>query len=154
MSGLTVGYLSIDELVMELKMQTGTPQEKKDVRIFDIQAHKVLPILHKHHHLLVTLLLCNAAAMEALPIFLDSLVPSYLAIIISVTAVLFFGEIIPQAVCTGPNQIKIAACVSPVTLGLMYLSFPLSYPMSLLLDALLGKHSKSRFLNTDLKALI
>ena len=36
----------------------------------------------------------------------------------------------------------------------MYLSFPLSYPMSLLLDALLGKHSKSRFLNTDLKALI
>ena len=92
--------------------------------------------------------------MEALPIFLDSLVPSYLAIIISVTAVLFFGEIIPQAVCTGPNQIKIAACISPVTLGLMYLSFPISYPISLLLDILLGKHSKSRFLNTDLKALV
>lgn len=33
MSGLTVGYLSIDELVMELKMQTGTAQEKKDVRL-------------------------------------------------------------------------------------------------------------------------
>jgi metal transporter CNNM len=33
--------------------------------------------------------------MEALPIFLDELVPSVWAIIISVTAVLFFGEVIP-----------------------------------------------------------
>ena len=92
--------------------------------------------------------------MEALPIFLDAIVPSYLAIIISVTAVLFFGEIIPQAVCTGPNQIKIAATVAPFTKGLMYISFLISYPISLLLDLILGKHSKSRFLNTDLKALI
>jgi hypothetical protein len=42
--------------------------------------------------LLVTLLLANAAAMEALPIFLDKMVPEWLAIILSVTAVLFFGE--------------------------------------------------------------
>ena len=92
--------------------------------------------------------------MEALPIFLDSIVPAAIAIVISVTAVLFFGEIIPQAVCTGPNQIRIAAAVSPVTLTLMYASCPLSYPISLLLDVLLGKHEKARFLNADLKALI
>ncbi len=114
----------------------------------------MLPILHKHHHLLVTLLLCNAAAMEALPIFLDALVPSIIAIVISVTAVLFFGEIIPQAICTGPSQIRIAATVAPMTLALMYVSSPLSYPISLLLDLLLGKHEKARFLNADLKALI
>jgi metal transporter CNNM len=53
--------------------------------------------------LLVTLLLSNAFAMEALPIYLDAIVPSFWAIIISVTAVLFFGEVIPQAVCTGPQ---------------------------------------------------
>jgi hypothetical protein len=40
----------------------------------------------------VTLLLCNAAAMEALPIFLDKMMPSYLAVLVSVTAVLLFGE--------------------------------------------------------------
>lgn len=50
-----------------------------------------LQVAHKHL-LLVTLLLCNAAAMEALPIFLDKMVPSYMAIALSVTAVLFFGE--------------------------------------------------------------
>lgn len=42
------------------------------------------------------MLLGNAVAMEALPIFLDFMLPSYLAIIISVTAVLFFGEYVKK----------------------------------------------------------
>jgi metal transporter CNNM len=45
--------------------------------------------------MLVTLLLCNAAAMETLPIFLDKLVTPVEAIVLSVTLVLIFGEIIP-----------------------------------------------------------
>ena len=40
----------------------------------------------------MTLLLVNAAAMEALPIFLDRLLSPTAAIVLSVTAVLFFGE--------------------------------------------------------------
>lgn len=31
MSGLTVGYLSIDTLVLELKLKNGTESEKKNV---------------------------------------------------------------------------------------------------------------------------
>ena len=34
MSGLTVGYLSIDELVMELKMQTGRATGDGGAKIF------------------------------------------------------------------------------------------------------------------------
>ena len=138
MSGLTVGYLSIDDLVLELKTTTGTDEEKE-------WASKVLPILANRHWLLVTLLVSNAAAMEALPIFLDKLMPEYLAIIVSVTLVLFFGEVIPQAVCTGPDQIKIASAVAPMTRMLMYVVGPLSYPLGKVLDKLLGEHSKSRY---------
>lgn len=105
MSGLTVGLLSIDTLELEMKLIHGTEEQKR-------LASEVLPLLNKHHYLLVTLLLCNAFAMEALPIFLDAIVPAVWAIIISVTAVLFFGEIIPQAVCTGPQQLKIASKVA------------------------------------------
>jgi len=108
MSGLTVGYLSIDELILELKMTTGSDEEKT-------QANIVLPILHHNHWLLVTLLLMNAAAMETLPLTLNKLMPEYLAVIISVTLVLLFGEIIPQAVCTGPSQVKIASSIAPLT---------------------------------------
>ena len=137
MSGLTVGYLSIDELILELKIINGNPIEKK-------YAEKLLPILNKRHWLLVTLLLMNAGCMEALPIFLDVLVPEYLAVIISVTLVLMFGEIIPQAFCTGPNQIKIASCLTPLTLFLMYITSPISYPLSVILDCLFGHQTKSR----------
>jgi positive regulator of sigma E activity len=46
----------------------------------------------RHHLLLVTLLVANAAAMEALPLFVDRIVGTVGAILISVTAVLLFGE--------------------------------------------------------------
>lgn len=50
--------------------------------------------------LLVTLLLWNAVAMEALPVFLDKLLTPYSAIIISVTMVLLFGAgMASAAVC-------------------------------------------------------
>lgn len=45
--------------------------------------------------MLVTLLLLNAIAMETLPIFLDKIMTTYQAILVSVTGILFLGEIIP-----------------------------------------------------------
>lgn len=132
-----MGYLSIDDLVLELRSTNGTEEEKE-------YAQKVLPILAKRHWLLVTLLLMNAICMEALPLFLDKILPEFMAIFISVSLVLLFGEIIPQAYCTGPEQIKIAAYVSPLTKALMWGTYPLSYPISRLLDHLLGEHTKSR----------
>lgn len=63
-------------------------------------AGRLLPLVVKPHWLLCTLLLCNAACMEALPLFLDRLLNPVGAILLSVTAILLFGEIIPQALCS------------------------------------------------------
>jgi metal transporter CNNM len=93
MSGLTLGLMSLDSIELEVLMRTGTRSEKR-------WAQRVLPVISKPHQLLCTLLLCNAACMEALPIFMDKLVDTVIAIIISTTAILFFGEIVPQAVCS------------------------------------------------------
>ena len=83
MSGVTVGYLSIDDLTMELRMTSGTEEEKKNASL-------VLPVLANRHWLLVTLLLMNSFAMEALPVFLDRIVNRFWAVVISVTLILFF----------------------------------------------------------------
>ena len=104
--------------------------------------------------MLVTLLLCNALAMEALPLALDKLVPAWAAILCSVTGVLVFGEIIPQALCTGPSQNKIAVLMCPIVTCLMYLTFPISYPIAKLLDSLMGHHEVQRFNNDELRNLI
>ena len=147
MSGLTVGYLSIDMLILEIKLISGTEEEK-------IYANKIKKIISDHHWILVTLLLCNAFACEAMPILLDKLVNDVMAIVISVTVLLFVGEIVPQALCTGPNQMKIAAFLSPFTYSLMVITYPISFPIAKFMDCVVGLHGKTRFCNSDLKSVI
>jgi CBS domain containing-hemolysin-like protein len=147
MSGLTVGYLSIDSLVLEIKMTNGTDTEK-------YYAEKIYRLVANHHWLLVTLLLCNSFACEAMPIFLSKLVSEMMAVILSVTVLLFVGEIIPQALCTGPNQMKIASFLAPFTYLLMWITYPISYPIALFMDYIIGVQGKNRFCNSDLKSII
>ena len=147
MSGLTVGMMSLDELDLEIKLYSGTDIEKS-------QAKKVIPVINQHHFLLVTLLVANAAAMETLPLLLDNMFNPYIAIVMSVTFVLAFGEVIPQAFCTGPNQLAIASRLVPIVKIVMFIFFPVSYPIAKLLDCILGHEHGKKFKNDDLKALV
>ena len=148
-AGLTMGLLSLDPLMLRIKMRAGTTEEERN------QAKKLLGLVEQHHLLLVTLLLLNSMANEALPLFLDKLVPSYVAVILSVTLVLFFGEIIPSAVFTGPNQLNIASMLSPLVRVFMCLLLPLSYPIAKLLDAVLHEDESSGLYNRgELSALV
>lgn len=99
MSGLTVGYNGLN--MMELNAIDTCEMEPSEENYESIMERKKLfnkikPVIKKKHLLLVTLLLSNAVAMEALPIFLDAIMPAIVAIILSTTAVLIFGEVIPQ----------------------------------------------------------
>lgn len=116
---------------MKIKSQSGTAKEKE-------YANKVIPIIKNHHLLLVSLMLWNASATEALPIFLNKLVPEFVSIIISVTLVLMFGEIIPASILTGPAQLQIAATLTPLVYVVLVIFFPIAYPLSLLLDRIIG----------------
>ncbi|GAB9469486.1 hypothetical protein Gpo141_00006764 [Globisporangium polare] len=148
MAGLTMGLLSLDMLNMRILELEGSEEQKR-------QAARVLPILNQHHFLLVTLLLVNAGANEALPIFLNKLVPEAVSIVLSVTCVLLFGEIIPSAVFTGPNQLRIAAWLAPAVKMLMVVACPIAYPISKLLDWWLGaEHDHAQYKRKELKALI
>ena len=44
---------------------------------------------------------------------MHTVVPAWLAIILSTVVVVVIGEIIPQALCTGPNQMQIAVAAIP-----------------------------------------
>ena len=148
MAGCTMGVLSLDPLLLKLKQLEGTPEEQR-------WANKVLPLLRSHHWLLVALLLCNAAANEALPIFLDKLVDETTAILISVSCVLIFGEILPSAIMTGPRQLQIAAALAPAIRCLLILTAPIAWPMAKLLDRCLGhQDGLTRFKRNEFKALI
>lgn len=104
--------------------------------------------------MLVTCLFCNAIAFETLPLFLDKLVSPLEAILMSVTLVLIFGEIVPQAICTGPHQLSIAYYMCPVVIILMYCTGPITWPIGKLLDYFLGEHKFQRYDNDQLKKLL
>eukprot|EP01017_Pseudomicrothorax_dubius_P024987 TRINITY_DN2662_c0_g1_i2.p1 TRINITY_DN2662_c0_g1~~TRINITY_DN2662_c0_g1_i2.p1 ORF type:complete len:488 (+),score=139.31 TRINITY_DN2662_c0_g1_i2:137-1600(+) len=146
-AGLLVAYMSMDELFLEMKLKNGTDLEKK-------QAGVIMPIKEQHHLLLATLLLANSVTLEALPIFMDRLVPSWAAVLISTFVVVTIGEIIPQAICTGPQQIKIAYVCAPLIRGLMWLFYPICYWIGKALDWAVGEHEKTRYVKKDLKTLI
>ncbi|KAH9300037.1 hypothetical protein KI387_011620, partial [Taxus chinensis] len=122
MSGLTLGLMSLGLVDLEVLIQSGTPQDKK-------HAAKILPVVKNQHLLLCTLLIGNSMAMEALPIFLDSLVTAWGAILISVTLILMFGEILPQAVCSRYG-LAVGAAVAPIVRVLLFAFFPVAYPIS------------------------
>ena len=147
MSGLTVGYTSIDTLVLEVKLSNGTEEEK-------YYAKKILSIVSNHHWLLTTLLLCNSFAAEAMPIVLHRITNEAVAIVLSVLLLLVFGEIVPMALCTGPNQMKIASYLCPLTYSLMVITYPLSYPIAIIMDVVIGIQGKTRYSNNDLRELI
>ena len=89
-AGLTMGVVSLDEVDLRVKARCGSDDEKA-------YATRLLPLIEHqpHHQLLVTLLLLNALANEALPLFIDELVPGLYAILISVTVVLFVWRSCP-----------------------------------------------------------
>lgn len=146
-AGMTVGLLSLDSLKLKIKIEVGTPSER-------IAANKILPLISNHHLLLCTLLLFNALANEALPIFLDALVPSWAAIAISVTLVLMFGEVIPSALFTGPHQLQIASRFTGLVYFLEIIFYPIAFPLAKILDNILGHEDDDVFNRDEISAMV
>ncbi|KAL8575591.1 hypothetical protein ACOMHN_059655 [Nucella lapillus] len=146
MSGLTMGLLSLDPTTLAVMCEGGSPKEQRHAR-------RILPLVKRHHLLLVTLLLANAAAVEAMPIFLDRLSDPITAIVVSVTAVLLFGEVIPQAICTRFG-LAIGAALTPLVYVLMGLLIVVAYPLAKFLDCLLGEDHGTFYRRAQLKVLV
>ncbi|CAN7105251.1 DUF21 domain-containing protein At1g47330 [Brassica rapa] len=146
MAGLTLGLMSLGLVDLEVLIKSGRPQDR-------INAGKIFPVVKNQHLLLCTLLIGNSMAMEALPIFLDRIVPPLAAIVISVTLILVFGEIMPQAVCTRYG-LKVGAIMAPLVRVLLILFFPIAYPISKVLDWMLGKGHGVLLRRAELKTFV
>lgn len=148
-SGLTMGLMNLDRMKLQTKIISGTKQQKKD-------AEMLLPLVEPdhHHYLLVTLLLFNASAAESLPIVLGKLIPDYIAVIISIFVVLIFGEILPASYFTGPHQMYVLARFTLIVYFLELILFPLSYPLSILLDYYFGINDKENLSSEDISAAL
>jgi metal transporter CNNM len=145
LSGLSMGLFTLDPMNIEILRRSGPPAVRK-------QAAAVAPLVKRHHLVLVTMLLIQAAATEALPLFLDRLVGPVVAVALSVSGVVIFGEILPNAVFS-KHGLAISARLTWLVWLLIALLFPVAWPVSKLLDCLLG-HEQTFYRRAEIKTLI
>lgn len=148
MAGLTIGLMGLDMVNLQVISNTGSPSDRK-------AADRVLDLLgHGRHWLLVTLLLTNVIVNESLPIFLHSVVGGgFGAVVVSTGLIVIFGEVIPQAACARYG-LRIGAACTPFVLTLMYLEFPIAYPIAKLLDFILGESHGTTYKKAELKSFV
>ncbi|CAB1438241.1 unnamed protein product [Pleuronectes platessa] len=131
-SGLNLGLMALDPMELRIVQSCGTEKEKNDAR-------KIEPIRRKGNYLLCSLLLGNVLVNTTLTILLDGLIGSGLgAVVASTVGIVIFGEIVPQALCSR-HGLAVGANTILLTKFFMLLTFPVSFPVSKLLDVLLGQ---------------
>ncbi|KAG9262950.1 metal transporter CNNM4-like [Astyanax mexicanus] len=131
-SGLNLGLMALDPMELRIVQSCGTDKEKR-------YARKIEPIRRKGNYLLCSLLLGNVLVNTSLTIFLDDLIGSGLgAVVASTVGIVIFGEIVPQALCSR-HGLAVGANTIMLTKFFMLLTFPLSFPVSKLLDCVLGQ---------------
>lgn len=131
-SGLNLGLMALDPMELRIVQNCGTDKEKR-------YARKIEPIRRKGNYLLCSLLLGNVLVNTTLTILLDNLIGSGLgAVIASTLGIVIFGEIVPQALCSR-HGLAVGANTIVLTKFFMLVTFPLSFPVSKLLDCVLGQ---------------
>lgn len=131
-SGLNLGLMALDPMELRIVQSCGTEKEKR-------YARKIEPIRTKGNYLLCSLLLGNVLVNTTLTILLDDLIGSgFGAVVASTVGIVIFGEIVPQALCSR-HGLAVGANTIMLTKFFMLLTFPLSFPISKLLDCVLGQ---------------
>ena len=141
-SGLTLGFFSLNVTSLERKIKLG-----------DIRAAKVYPIRKRGNLLLCTLLIGNVAVNSAAAIFLGEIASGLVAGVISTVLIVIFGEILPQAFFS-----RYALTLGAKTVWLVkifiFLMYPIAYPLSLLLDKMLGEELQTIWSKREIKEII
>ncbi|RKP05739.1 hypothetical protein THASP1DRAFT_4354, partial [Thamnocephalis sphaerospora] len=139
--------MSLDTTNLQVIATSGTEQQRR-------WAKRIMPIRKHGNLLLVTLLLCNTLMNETIPILVNRVLPGGVtAVLVSTCAVFIFSELLPQSICARHNLRVSAIFAWPVRI-LIYALFIIAWPISKILDWLLGKDEGVIYRRSELKELV
>ncbi|KAJ5727154.1 hypothetical protein N7493_004974 [Penicillium malachiteum] len=146
-AGLTIAFMTQDDINLRVIASSGDAADRRN-------AQKVISLLDRGKHwILVTLLLGNCIASEALPVILDPILHGGLpAVLGSTVLIVIFSEIIPQSICAR-HSLTIGAYMVPCASLFMYILGPVSWPIGKLLDKLVGDSHATGYKRSQLKTL-
>lgn len=125
-SGLNIALLGLNTAELERKATLGNPYAKK-----------VLPLRRNSHLSLVSILLFNVAVVSTTSLTLEHHMSGLWAGIIGTLLIVIFGEVIPQAWF---SRFALTFCgkLAPLMRFMIIVTYPISKPLQLFLDKLVG----------------
>lgn len=145
-AGLTLGLMGLDTTSLKILAEVGSPRDRG-------YAKKILPLREHGNLLLCTLVLGNVLVNNTLTILLEQITDGMVAIITSTAAIVLFGEIIPQSVFSRFGLVTGARTVW-LTRFFMVVLFPIAWPISKLLDRILGEELGMYYNRDELRQLL
>jgi len=145
-SGLTLAVMSVPDVLINISLNRD--KKSKDFR----RAKRLKPLLRDRHLLLITLVIVNNICNELLPLLLDSIVSETVALVISVTAVVIVGEVLPQAFF-GKYNFQISAFFAYFIWVCIFCTFAISYPAARLLSLMVPSENITRYKREDMAFL-
>ncbi|KAK9909389.1 hypothetical protein WJX75_001507 [Coccomyxa subellipsoidea] len=146
-AGTTLGVISLDKISLQIVAEASDdPNERRHARA-------ILPVRSRGNWLLCTLLIGNTIANSFLSILLAGYTSGVLGLILSTALIVIFAEIIPQALCSR-NGLLFGAKTIWIIRGAMVLLAPVAWPLSFILDKVLGHEVGNIYTRSELKHLI
>ncbi|XP_028308385.1 LOW QUALITY PROTEIN: metal transporter CNNM1-like [Gouania willdenowi] len=131
-SGLNLSLLALDPVELQVLQNSGTDTEQN-------YARKIESVRRHGNYVLCTLLLGNAIINASLAVWMCQILGmTWISTAICAFSIFFIGEILPRSVASR-HGLAIASKTIWVTRILMVFSFPISYPISKLLDLILNQ---------------
>jgi metal transporter CNNM len=139
-SGLTIGLMGLSKTEVIRASDLGNKQ-----------ATTVLTVIEDSNLLLVTLLLDNTAVNVILPLFLGTTIGTgILAAFVSTLLIMIFGEILPASIVSR-HPLAVGSKLTPLVKILIFILYPFTKPIALLLDKYVGKEGIVIFSRRELK---
>ena len=128
--------MALDRTDLKIYENTGSDKEKGFARA-------ITPVRNHGNYLLCTLLLGNVLVNSSLTILLDDLTSGIIAVVGSTMGIVIFR-----------HGLAIGAHTVWITKFFMLVTFPMSYPISLILNLILGEEIGAYYNRERLKELI
>lgn len=141
-SGLNIGLMSLSKADLRRKAATGNHA-----------AQKVLPLRENTHLALASILFVNVAVVSVSSLVLEHHFNGIIAGIATTLLMVVFGEAIPQAYFVR-FSLKFCAFFAPVIRLMIFVTYPASKPLQLLLDRMVGHKAHELHSRDELGLLI